>query len=573
MAAREIMSGAEARIRQLPPQLANQIAAGEVIERPASVVKELLENSLDAAARRLELHIEAGGSRLIRICDDGQGIHAEDLPLALERHATSKLRDPADLARIATLGFRGEALPSIAAVARLRLCSRRAGGEHGAEIRAAAGEVETVRPAAHPRGTTVEVRDLFFNVPARRRFLRTDRTEFLHVQEVVRQLGLSCNETEIRMRHNGEEVLRMVPGTLERRVESLLGRPFLRQARRLGLQAGAMRLHGWFGNPGQARSQADRQYFFLNGRGIRDRRIGHALRAACQDLLPRGRFPAYVLFLELDPESADINVHPSKREVRLRDARNVYDFVSVGLRRALTGRDAALFPARPPPVTPPPTQPEVRDALQAAWQPHAPPPLASPLSASAPPASPSLASPPSLPLSRLVAGRFLAVVGERDLLLVDLPPARRALLALLVERHGDRALPRQPLLLPSRRAVAAAAAGALRKRRGELLELGLELDFEADGTVLLRSLPVLLAGADADRLLAALAESLPEPPVAQEDCRTVLRQWLIEWGAGALPDSADLTRQLLALLPDPKLAGSWRRLDVGQLASLLANAD
>jgi len=173
----------------------------------------------------------------------------------------------------------------------------------------------------------------------------------------------------------------------------------------------------------------------------------------------------------------------------------------------------------------------------------------------------------------LVAGRFLAVVGERDLLLVDLPPARRALLALLVERHGDRALPRQPLLLPSRRAVAAAAAGALQKRRGELLELGLELDFEADGTVLLRSLPVLLAGADADRLLAALAESLPEPPVAQEDCRTVLRQWLIEWGAGALPDPAYLARQLLALLPDPKLAGSWRRLDVGQLASLLANAD
>lgn len=320
------------RIQRLTSQVANQIAAGEVVERPAAVVKELIENCLDAGAHNIELDIESGGTRLIRIRDNGQGIHKDDLALTLERHATSKITSFRDLERVATLGFRGEALPSISSVSKIEIRSCLAGAENGWRINCDGGEsIGGLKPVAHPVGTTVEVRELFFNTPARRKFLRTEKTEFLHIENIVKRMVLSHFDVAFSLHHNQRKVLKLRPAEKrpdqEARVAEVCGKMFIENAVYIDFKAAGLHIHGWIALPTFSRSQADLQYFFVNGRMIRDKSVSHAIRQAYQDVLYHGRHPVYVLFLELDPAMVDVNVHPAKHEVRFREGRLVHDFM------------------------------------------------------------------------------------------------------------------------------------------------------------------------------------------------------------------------------------------------------
>jgi DNA mismatch repair protein MutL len=328
------------RIKLLSPRLANQIAAGEVVERPSSVIKELLENALDAGATRLEIDVEDGGIKLMRVRDNGSGIDKDDLPLALSRHATSKIYELDDLEAVATLGFRGEALASISSVARLALLSSTNDDSAGWQVVAEGRDMETeVSPAPHPRGTTVEVRDLFFNTPARRKFLRTEKTEYTHLEDVVKRLALSRFDVAFNLRHNGRAIYSWRAGDSqleqERRVAQVCGPAFMENAVHLEIERNGLRLWGWVALPTFSRSQADLQHFYVNGRCIRDKLVSHAVRQAYQDVLYHGRHPAFVLYLEVEPSSVDVNVHPTKHEVRFRDNRSVHDFIYSSLHRAL----------------------------------------------------------------------------------------------------------------------------------------------------------------------------------------------------------------------------------------------
>lgn len=328
------------KIKLLSPRLANQIAAGEVVERPASVIKELLENSLDAGASRVEVEIEAGGVKLMRVRDNGSGLSKDDLPLALSRHATSKIYELDDLEAVGTLGFRGEALASISSVSRLSLTSN--AGDAGEAWQASAegrDMVAELKPAAHPRGTTVEVRDLFFNTPARRKFLRTEKTEMNRIDDVIKRLAMSRFDVNFVLRHNGKAIHNLPAANnqheKERRLAQICGPAFMENAVHLDIERSGLRLWGWVALPSFSRSQADMQHFYVNGRAIRDKLVTHAVRQAYQDVLYHGRHPAYVLYLELDPATVDVNVHPTKHEVRFRDNRMVHDFLFRSLHRAL----------------------------------------------------------------------------------------------------------------------------------------------------------------------------------------------------------------------------------------------
>ena len=326
-------------IQILNDELINQIAAGEVIERPASVVKELVENSLDAGASRIDVELERGGCGLIRVRDDGIGIRPTEIGLALARHATSKIASLDDLERVATLGFRGEALPSIASVARLTLTSRSNEAEHAWSVEARDGALSSPSPASHPPGTSVEVRDLFFNVPARRKFLRAESTEYQHVLRMLERLALSRFEVGFSLAHNGKSVWSLPPARTEAerraRVAQLCGEEFAAHVIELHHESERLRLAGWIALPTFSRSQSDLQFAFLNGRFVRDKLIASAARLAYQDVLFGGRFCAYVLYLDLDPTQVDVNAHPQKLEVRFREARSVHDFMFRTLERAL----------------------------------------------------------------------------------------------------------------------------------------------------------------------------------------------------------------------------------------------
>ena len=327
-------------IKQLPSHLVNQIAAGEVVERPASVVKELLENSIDAGSKKIEIDIEQGGVKRIRIRDDGKGIPPEELSLALSRHATSKIASLDDLEHVVSLGFRGEALPSIASVSRMTVSSKTADSEQGWSLTDDGQEdFDEPAPVAHAKGTTIDVRDLFYNVPARRKFLKTENTEFKHLQEVVKKISLSNFQIGISLRHGNRSVLTLQPAKdragADRRVAEVCGPAFMEQSLYLDFEAAGLKLWGWVGLPTFSRSQADLQYFYVNGRIIKDRVVTHAVRQAYSDVLFHGRHPAYVLFLELAPEKVDVNAHPTKHEVRFRDSRLVHDFLYRTLHQAL----------------------------------------------------------------------------------------------------------------------------------------------------------------------------------------------------------------------------------------------
>ncbi|MDG4947469.1 DNA mismatch repair endonuclease MutL [Actinobacillus equuli subsp. haemolyticus] len=333
-------------IHILPPQLANQIAAGEVVERPASVVKELVENSLDAGASQIQIDIEKGGAQLIRIRDNGCGIGKQDLALALARHATSKISSLEDLEMILSLGFRGEALASISSVSRLTLTSRPEGQAEAWQAYAQGREMDVeIQPASHPVGTTIEVANLFFNTPARRKFLRTDKTEFAHIDEVVRRIALAKPNISFTLTHNGKTVRqyrKVQDNSVEqqqRRVAAICGDEFIQNAIHIDWQHGDLHLHGWIGLPNISRLQNDLCYSYVNGRMMRDKTINHAIRQAYEETnMPAGNYPAFVVFLDIDPSQVDVNVHPAKHEVRFHQGRLVHDFILQGVQTALQGQ-------------------------------------------------------------------------------------------------------------------------------------------------------------------------------------------------------------------------------------------
>ncbi len=360
----DISSSPKQRIYALDPRLINQIAAGEIIERPASMLKELIENALDAGATSIDIEVENAGVKRLKITDNGHGILKTDLSMALSRHATSKIENLTDLEQIATLGFRGEALPSIASVTRMTIKSREMNSDQAWMVSSDGNNIATKpQPVAHPVGTSIETRDLFYNTPARRKFLRTDNTEFKHLDQVVRKMALSRFDVAFKLQHNGRVVLHLpsVPADDARRLKMVCGDNVPENSLYFDEQRDDMRISGWAGLPSFSRSQADMQYFFLNGRLIRDKTIVHAVRLGYQDVLFHGRHPVYVLYLEMDPAGVDVNVHPTKHEVRFRDSRSVHGFVFRSIQRhigASAGEvgslqvDAEQGAAAPRPINP-----------------------------------------------------------------------------------------------------------------------------------------------------------------------------------------------------------------------------
>lgn len=512
-------------IRELPAQLANQIAAGEVVERPASIVKELLENALDASARHIDVALERGGIDLIRVRDDGSGIPAGELALALRRHATSKLASSADLMRIQTLGFRGEALPSIASVARLDVVSAVAGGD-AAQL--PPGH-DTPLPAAHPPGTTVSVRDLFYNLPARRRFLRTEKTEYQHADEVLRRLALARFDIGFRWSHNGRPVQQLPPAgddaARQQRLARLCGTGFVEAALRLDFPAGELRLSGWAALPTFSRAAADLQHWYVNGRLVRDKLLTHAVRLAYQDVLYHGRHPAYVLYLELPPDQVDVNVHPAKAEVRFRDSRGVHDFVRRCLREVIGGGSRAGAP-RPDASPAPPAMAPPAPAPARLWSAEAPRldtgrladqraaygRLAQDAAQAVPEpvAQPAEDPPLGRPLAQLM-GIYILAQNARGLVLVDMHAAHeRITFERLRAAHAGGAIVGQPLLVPLTLPVGAAELAVVEQHADLWPTLGFDLAVLGPETLAVREVPALLAGGDAAALVRDVLAELHE---------------------------------------------------------------
>jgi DNA mismatch repair protein MutL len=511
-------------IQQLPSHLINQIAAGEVVERPASVVKELVENSLDAGARSVQVDIVAGGQKLIRVRDDGSGIPADELALALSRHATSKISSLDDLEAVVSLGFRGEALPSIASVARLTLSSCVAGADRAWQVEADNGALRERRPVAHPEGTTVEVHDLFYNTPARRRFLRTERTEFAHIEKWVRRLALVRPDVAFVLTHNRRAVMELRPAVTmaeqQERLARLCGDTFAGQSVHLRHEADGVALSGWIGLPTFNRSQPDLQFWFVNGRPITDKTLSHAVKHAYRDVLFHGRFPAYVLALSMDPASVDANAHPAKHEVRFRDGRRVHGIVAQAVEAAL--RDTrpsghAVAPAamqRPAPFRQDPMPlPQgarpgpaaVRESL-AAYSALA----ADPHGVRATMADDAEIPPMGFAIAQL-SGVYILAENREGLVVVDMHAAHeRITYERLKKGFEDKALTRQPLLVPVTVAVAENEAELVEASGQQLAAVGLLVDRAGPTSVVVREVPALLRASDAEALLRDVLADLAE---------------------------------------------------------------
>jgi DNA mismatch repair protein MutL len=544
-------------IRILADPLIDQIAAGEVIERPASVAKELVENALDAGARHVTIDVEHGGIGLLRVRDDGAGIAAAELPLALARHATSKIASLEELERVGTLGFRGEALPSIASVSRLKLGSRAAGAGQGAEIESADGQTGKPRPAAHPAGTTVEVRDLFHKVPARRKFLRAEATEYQHVLKTVTRLALSRFDVGFTLTHNRREQFALPPaaGRREReaRIARLVGDDFVANSRHISHAHGGLALEGWVGLPSQSRAQPDRQFLFVNGRMVRDRLLANAVRLGYRDVSHGGRHPAWLLYLTLDPMQLDVNAHPQKLELRFRDARGVHDFVFRTVERALAG--AAAEPGAAPPVrpqgllgdAPPPAGalpfgPAVHDAA-AAWQ------------AGEPQQMPAAGD--GLPLGQAIAqlhGVYIVAQNAEGMVLVDMHAAHERILYERLKAALDAGGgPRQPLLVPAAVETTEADAALAEQHRDELAAAGLVVDRIGPARLAIREVPAALAG---------------------QDVAAVLRDALADLGhAGATHRIANRQHELLANIACRSAVRAHRLLTVPEMNALLRDME
>lgn len=533
------------RIQLLDSRLANQIAAGEVVERPASVVKELMENALDAGARQLQLDVEQGGVKLIRLRDDGSGIGKEDLPMALSRHATSKIRTLDDLEAIGSLGFRGEALAAISSVSRLTMTSATDDSAEAWQVQVEGRDMAPVlQPAAHPRGTTVEMRDLFFNTPARRRFLRQEKTEFNHLEEVFRRIALSEFETAFRLSHNQKVIHQLPAATTEQqraqRVARLCGSAFVEQSVTVDFEHGGLRLHGWMGLPTFSRSQADLQYFFVNGRVIRDKVVSHAVRQAYSDVLYHGRHPAYVLFFELDPAQVDVNVHPTKHEVRFREQRMVHDFLFRTLHRAIAG----LRPGQNPAPTMAESPAMSGDSGNAMSSSFAPMPreqegLGLPLTSGGATTDVAASAPQSTawqsyfgsavreaphtpkampengevpPLGFAIAqlhGIYILAENRDGLVLVDMHAAHERITYERLKVSWDEDKVRaQPLLVPVSMAVSSREADYAENNPEVFSKLGFRLDRAGPETLLVREVPALLRDADAEALVRDVLSDL-----------------------------------------------------------------
>ncbi|MGY4878033.1 DNA mismatch repair endonuclease MutL [Vreelandella aquamarina] len=568
--------GSKSHIRVLDARLANQIAAGEVVERPSSVTKELIENAIDAGSHRIEVDVEQGGARLIKVRDDGIGIGQQDLPLALARHATSKIGSLEDLEGVSSLGFRGEALASISSVSRLELISNASedptdGWRVVAEGR---GMDARVSPAPHPRGTSVSVRDLFFNTPARRKFLRTEKTEFAHVEEAFRRQALSRYDIGWVLRHNQKVVHQLPavdsPASRERRIASLLGRNFIEHARYIERQAGSLRLSGWVGLPTHSRSQADQQYFFVNGRVVRDRLVAHAVRQAYRDVLYNGRHPVFVLYLDLEPDVVDVNVHPTKHEVRFRDGRMVHDFLYSSLHHCLAntqpgqigasedssaeGRSTqdiaqshqsqtdeasaqqvpeARWEQQGMPLTSHserhPGAAKVRRFMQGyqALHPEHEESLLTPQVPSAetvsnaanqvneapaaqafPAEDPTSAPPLGYALGQL-HGIYILAQNRDGLIVVDMHAAHeRIVYERMKSQWGNNGIDTQPLLVPVSLAASRGEVATVESEQEAIAKLGIEIDIAGPETLLVRQLPALLAQADPEPLVRSLLDEL-----------------------------------------------------------------
>ena len=522
-------------IRVLSDHLINQIAAGEVIERPSSVVKELVENALDAGAGLVEIDIEAGGAKLIRISDDGGGIPVEELPLALNRHATSKITSMDDLEVVRSLGFRGEALPSIASVSRLTLASRTPGEAHGFRVDASAGQVSPPRAEAMRPGTRVEAWDLFYNVPARRKFLKAERTEFGHIEDWVRSLALARPEVEFRLSHNSKSQLpiraALEPEQMRARLRSVVGPAFAERALDLDFEGAGARLRGWVGLPTDARSQADQQYFYVNGRLVRDRLIAHAVRQAYADVLFHGRHPAFVLYLDIDPARVDVNVHPAKHEVRFREGRIVHDMIYRTLHEALAGTRAGSVggvavggplaasagSSEGPSATPTSSsftqmpmrlgQSQVAQPLAAYRALYSTDSLASP-TLPVPPES----SPDTPPLGFALAqlhGVFVLAENAAGLVLVDMHAAHERItyerLKQALEGVGVRS---QTLLVPLQIAVSGREADLAESAAEQFEALGFEVVRSGVESISVRRVPTALADLDIEALVRDVLSDL-----------------------------------------------------------------
>ena len=526
------------RIHALSAQLINQIAAGEVVERPASVIKELLENSLDAGASRVEIDIEQGGIKLMRVRDNGRGIHREDLALALARHATSKISNLQELERVISMGFRGEALPSIASVSRLQLVSREEKADSGWMVsnENSGSETPLPVPASHPVGTTIEVRDLFFNTPARRKFLRTDKTELSHIDLLIKRMALSRFDVALHLHSNRRETLALpvalTQSERERRLAELLGPAFLEQSFYLRQESAGLILTGWVAHPTFSRSQADMQYFYVNGRMVRDKLVTHAVRQAYRDVLYHGRHPAYVLYLELDPRMVDVNVHPAKHEVRFREGRTVHDFLFRSLHRTLaesspgveidrstgeilaggdTAQTSALTHLASPRVDSPLPQQkpfqfrvsEQRSGYRAGFDMQMP--TGSPLekrddAGTIPPLGYALAQ---------LKGIYILAENEHGLVLVDIHAAHERITYERLKRSlSDSQVRSQPLLVPLAVAVSRREADLAEEQSALFAQLGMRVDRMGDETLVVREIPVLLQGTDTERLLRDLLADL-----------------------------------------------------------------
>lgn len=523
------------RIHQLDPALANQIAAGEVVERPASVVKELLENSLDADSHHITITLDKGGIQLIRIQDDGVGMSQQDLPLALSRHATSKIASFEDLLSVASLGFRGEALASVTSVSRLTLSSSVDDSGQGWQLASDGYSSDlTVKPVAHSKGTTIAVRDLFFNTPARRKFMRTERTEFGYCEDIIKRLALSRFDVAFQLTHNQKEIFRLpVADTQvekEQRLSRVFGQPFLDSAVMVDIAAAGLRLWGWVAEPKFSRSQMDMQYFYVNGRFIKDKLVTHAIRQAYQDVLFHGRHPAYVLFLEIDPATVDVNVHPTKHEVRFREGRLVHDFVFKSIHKALadirpsnqvaSATKLPVFEANT--VISSPVLPEAKAAF-VKTQTHMPfmaqaqvteyAKLQSTPARSVPTSAEALSvatveapvETPVPPLGYAIAqlkGIYILAENVNGLVIVDMHAAHeRITYERLKQAYANADFKSQPVLIPVTVEVSVKEADLVEAEAALFSALGLRVQRLSETTLSVREVPLLLKNGDIAQLL------------------------------------------------------------------------
>lgn len=541
------------RIHQLTPRLSNQIAAGEVIERPSSVVKELLENCIDAGATHIDIEVEQAGIKLIKVRDNASGIHKDDLALALSRHATSKISVIEDLEGISSLGFRGEALASISSVSRLQLSSSQDDSGQGWVVSVEGKDMAAdISPVAHGKGTTVEMRDLFFNTPARRKFLRAEKTEFAHIDEAVKRLALSHFDIAFTLRHNQRMVFNLKAATTllenERRLAAICGNDFIQNVFAIDLQQGGMRLSGWIGDPTYSKSQAIHQYFYVNGRMVRDKVVTHAVKQAYQDVLYQSRHPVYVLYLELDPQAVDVNVHPTKHEVRFRESRQVHDLIFRGLHRAIADlRPAELSGTLMSETRPDESEINSMEASQillglndvkpmlndqsrktgyeSVWlsplmsvseQQRSYALLRSAVPNENTPTSPGQESsseqnemPPLGYALAQLQGIYILAQNKEGLVIVDMHAAHeRISYERLKKSYQTQGIVSQPLLVPITLSLSQKEIGAVEEHQGVFISLGLKIDILGSELVVIRDVPALLRDSNIEMLLRDILADL-----------------------------------------------------------------